>query len=275
MVKCIKSIHDPKYCHRDIKIDNFLLDEKFNPKINDFGFAREYGNSLKDFWGTQIYKAPEILKGKFYDGFKVDIFSLGVTLFFLTNGLHGFKEANEKNKYYKYIYDGNLDSYWDIFKSLGLSDDFKDLFIGMVSYDPNERYSLDKILEHNWFGKIRNMNDEELEQYIAEIKLDVEFKTRKQKILQSLEPKLQKNEKTEENNNELDTRGISFGKESHFKQDAKPDYIKINKFMNYYIDIEGNLQPANFMDLLFDKIDNKFKDDKNYDCFIEADKTGI
>ena len=61
-------------------------------------------------------------------------------------------------------------------------------------------------------------------------------------------------------------------KNSHFEKDAKADYIKINKFMNYYIDIEGNLKPVNFMDSLFDKIVDKFKDDKYYKCYIKADK---
>ena len=42
--------------------------------------------------------------------------------------------------------------------------------------------------------------------------------------------------------------------------------------MNYYIDIEGNLKPVNFMDSLFDKIVDKFKDDKYYKCYIKADK---
>ena len=61
-------------------------------------------------------------------------------------------------------------------------------------------------------------------------------------------------------------------KNSHFEKDAKADYIKINKFMNYYIDIEGNLKPVNFMDSLFYKIVDKFKYDKYYKFYIKADK---
>ena len=272
IVKCIKSIHDLNYCHKDIKIDNILLDEKFNPKINDFGFAKKYSNSLDEYIGTESHKAPEILEKKPYDGFKVDIFSLGVTLIHLTTCSLGFRQATINEKYYQYIYKKDLASYWNLenFKKLELSDDFKDLYIGMVSYEPDERYSLDTILEHKWFGKIRTMNDEELEKYKDEIGLKKEFENRLDKILKSKSSQYKAKDKKKDKINP--SKGLPVEKNSHFEKDAKADYIKINKFMNYYIDIEGNLKPVNFMDSLFDKIVDKFKDDKYYKCYIKADK---
>ena len=55
--------------HRDIKIENILLDEKMNIKLADYGFAtyRKIDN-LKTYRGTMSYMAPEIKKGELYDG---------------------------------------------------------------------------------------------------------------------------------------------------------------------------------------------------------------
>jgi len=52
--------------------------------LADFGFATsENIHELTKYRGTKTYMAPEIKKGLKYDGEKIDIFSLGVTLFIL------------------------------------------------------------------------------------------------------------------------------------------------------------------------------------------------
>ena len=75
ILKCIQSIHQCEVCHLDIKLDNILFDDEFNPKICDFGFAAYTAAKLKDPLGTYCYAAPEIYNS-YYDGEKIDIFSL-------------------------------------------------------------------------------------------------------------------------------------------------------------------------------------------------------
>ena len=58
--KGIQAIHKSNICHRDIKPDNILFDENFNPKIADFGFATENSSHLRENVATFQYKAPEI-----------------------------------------------------------------------------------------------------------------------------------------------------------------------------------------------------------------------
>ena len=67
-------------------MENILLDENFNPKIADFGFATYNTGELNNPKGTIGYAAPELYEGKLYDGYKADIFSLGVILYNLYTG---------------------------------------------------------------------------------------------------------------------------------------------------------------------------------------------
>ena len=103
IIKAIEAIHKKGICHRDLKIDNILMDEDFNPKISDFGLAAELKGKLKDKVGTKNYKAPEMYRKGQYDGDKADIFSLGVILLILNVGNIGFQEPKKTEYYYKYI----------------------------------------------------------------------------------------------------------------------------------------------------------------------------
>ena len=70
--------------HRDLKVENLLLDNDSNIKLADFGFSNYYESSLMSTWcGSPPYAAPELFEGKKYIGPKVDIWSLGVVLYVL------------------------------------------------------------------------------------------------------------------------------------------------------------------------------------------------
>ena len=84
--------------HRDLKLENILLDKHENVKLCDFGFTREYENKtahLQTFCGTVCYSAPEMLRGEKYAGEKVDIWSLGIILYALLTGELPFDDDNE------------------------------------------------------------------------------------------------------------------------------------------------------------------------------------
>ena len=142
IAKIIQSIHEVGICHKDIKLENILLDENFTPKIADFGLVANNSSKFEDYFGSVPYIQPEIIANVPYDGFKADIFSLGVTLMSLTFCVPGLTKASSECEFYKSIIEGREDKYWDLLESVikkDISEEFKELFIQMVSNTPENR----------------------------------------------------------------------------------------------------------------------------------------
>lgn len=91
----LEYINSQNVVHRDIKLENILVDKNMNLKLADFGFATNHNIcQLSTFRGTQSYMAPEIREGKIYDGRQTDIFSFGVVLFTVVVGYFPFSTAD-------------------------------------------------------------------------------------------------------------------------------------------------------------------------------------
>ncbi|KAM4771045.1 uncharacterized protein WCC33_002852 [Rhinophrynus dorsalis] len=91
ILSAVEHLHHHGIVHRDLKIENFLLDENNNIKIVDFGLSntiRFEGISqelLNTQCGSPAYAAPELLANKKY-GPKVDVWSIGVSMFAMLTG---------------------------------------------------------------------------------------------------------------------------------------------------------------------------------------------
>ena len=166
IVKAVEHCHNYGICHEDIKLENILLDENNYPVLCDFGYSRimkkdNDSNILTDFLGTEKYASPEKLKGVSSDGTKNDIFSLGVILFCMIFVIFGFPSATRHSKLYKLIIRKKYSEYWkELEKKLGkekidnISPEFKRLYLKMVAYKPNERPSIEEILDDDWFKNL-------------------------------------------------------------------------------------------------------------------------
>ena len=151
MLDVLEFMHGKGVVHRDLKLENILVDENMNLKVADFGFAtfRKIHN-LKSYRGTMTYMAPEIKEGKVYDGVEIDMFSTAVILFIIVQGIFPFKEAKKDEYFYNLLLTGNLQTYWQKTGGESLSDEFKDLIVKMFSYNGKERLSPAQIRQHAW-----------------------------------------------------------------------------------------------------------------------------
>jgi len=140
--------------HRDLKLENILVDDQLNLKVADFGFATyKKINKLQSYRGTMTYMAPEIKEGKIYDGKQIDIFSTSVILFIIVQGIFPFKEAKKDEYFYNLLLQGKVDHYWKKVGGSTLSPEFKDLILKCFSYDGKMRPTLDEIRKHPWMTK--------------------------------------------------------------------------------------------------------------------------
>ncbi|OAT00880.1 CAMK/CAMKL protein kinase, variant 2 [Blastomyces dermatitidis ER-3] len=99
LVGAVCYVHSKSCVHRDLKLENILLDKHENVKLCDFGFTREYegkASYLQTFCGTVCYSAPEMLKGEKYAGEKVDVWSLGIILYALIAGELPFDDDDDQ-----------------------------------------------------------------------------------------------------------------------------------------------------------------------------------
>lgn len=166
----VRDLHNAGICHRNLKLNNILLDQNYNPKISNFASSGFFmvNNAiipLNEPIGRIISMPPQMILHLPYNGAKADIFSLGVLLFNLVTNKFPFKKAHISDLYYKFIIKKSYSSFWNILSSFGinyLSQEFKSLFLKMVSFDENERPSIEQILVDNWFNELKTLNDAQL-----------------------------------------------------------------------------------------------------------------
>ncbi|XP_033747149.1 serine/threonine-protein kinase MARK2-like [Pecten maximus] len=142
----VQHLHSNLIVHRDLKCENILLDKNLDCKVTDFGFScqvRNVDTHLKTSCGSYAYTAPEVIRGKSYDGFRSDIWSLGIILFAMVNGRLPFNdnqlmEMEEEMKMQRLRFERNV------------SFDCMVLIRKLLQYHPSMRPPLDDVIDDPW-----------------------------------------------------------------------------------------------------------------------------
>lgn len=179
ILDAMEYLHLNGFCHRDLKIENILLDENFNLVLTDFGHTVRYQDKL----GQKIFNEdshvttpgicpPEFHAGYGYKGIPMDIFALGKLLLIFVTGFNPFKSAKEDDPNFAMICKGQWSTFWKLtqswtkkrfIKGNNFSKELKALIESMLNPDPNQRVSsIQKIRESAWFKKTKPATEEEI-----------------------------------------------------------------------------------------------------------------
>ena len=144
--------------HGNISLENILV---HNDKcvLIDFGqcrrvpFSDDHQRLLmapQAKCGKRSYMAPEIANDEPYDGFAVDLWSVGIILFALLTGEFPWGFAHESDLKFARRHPDLVHVLTEEFRHLTLSTHVKDLLHKMLQKNPQDRMSLRQVLNHAW-----------------------------------------------------------------------------------------------------------------------------
>ncbi|CAI0554159.1 unnamed protein product [Linum tenue] len=156
LISGVSYCHAMQVCHRDLKLENTLLDGSPAPrlKICDFGYSKSsvLHSQPKSTVGTPAYIAPEVLLRQEYDGKIADVWSCGVTLYVMLFGGYPFEDPEEPKDFRKTI-QRILNVQYNIPDTVQISQECRDLIAKIFVFDPTARISIPDIKTHEWFLK--------------------------------------------------------------------------------------------------------------------------
>ncbi|XP_055767153.1 uncharacterized protein LOC129842569 [Salvelinus fontinalis] len=154
ILSAVEHLHTHGIIHRDLKIENFLLDEHNNIKIVDFGLSntlkveRESAELLNTQCGSPAYAAPELLAHSKY-GPKVDVWSVGVSMFAMLTGTLPFtvEPFNIKQLHQKMV-NGEIGTIPN-----DISKGAVGFVLSLLEPEPSKRPTIRSAMEEKWINE--------------------------------------------------------------------------------------------------------------------------
>ncbi|KTF86915.1 hypothetical protein cypCar_00034662 [Cyprinus carpio] len=150
LVMAVEHLHRAGVVHRDLKIENLLLDEQDNIKLIDFGLSNcagilGYSDPFSTQCGSPAYAAPELLSRKKY-GPKVDVWSIGVNMYAMLAGTLPFTvEPFSLKALHQRMVDKDMNPLPPSISSAATS-----LLKKLLEPDPNKRPNIHQVMADPW-----------------------------------------------------------------------------------------------------------------------------
>ena len=169
LISVIDYIHSQGIVHRDLKPENILITSKGLLKIIDFGLSNYFskeGKLLSTSCGSPSYTAPEVLLGNKYNGFAVDIWTIGIILYVMLCGNFPFEAKDDNNTLFKKIIKCKVEYPKFISKCA------KNLLEKILTANPEKRITIDKIKEHQFYINGKNIFYQKFPEYFGKIEIN-------------------------------------------------------------------------------------------------------
>ncbi|KAK9742641.1 hypothetical protein RND81_03G187700 [Saponaria officinalis] len=154
LISGVSYCHSVQICHRDLKLENTLLDGSPVPrvKICDFGYSKSsvLHSQPKSAVGTPAYIAPEVLAKREYDGKIADVWSCGVTLYVMLFGAYPFEDPDDPKNFRKSLV-RILGAQYSIPDNVPISLECRHLITRIFIANPEKRITIPEIKNHPWF----------------------------------------------------------------------------------------------------------------------------
>ena len=152
LISGVEYLHNMRISHRDLKLENTLVDLTTTPvlKICDFGFSKGgFDSQPKTQIGTPAYISPEVYSGSQpYDGAASDVWACGVLLYVMLVGRYPFSDPQDPNNSHKMM-QRVLCAKFELPEEM--TEECKDLLSRIFITDPKKRITVSGIYRHPWF----------------------------------------------------------------------------------------------------------------------------
>lgn len=191
----ISYLHSVGIVHRDIKPQNILLTTCGTLKLIDFGVSHILSmwnrNSLcSNYEGSPLFQAPEVVSGQTsYSGFRVDIWSAGVTLYLMVYDQYPFYDESLLGLYNK-ILSSELSFPDKVNEKLSCHMVLNDLLSKMLDKSADRRILIEEVLDHSWLKLQDKDHNRTHFEFIELMQQQVERENSLQKVTQGQAPKL-------------------------------------------------------------------------------------